>query len=120
MKIIIPGGQGQLGQMLTRAFLTTGDECVVLKRKPVRPKPLTSGLREVFWDGRSLGPWAAELDGADVVINLAGRSVDCRYHERNLREMMDSRVESTRVIGHAIAIAKNPPRVWLQASTATI
>jgi len=73
-----------------------------------------------LWDGRTLGLWATELDGADVVINLAGRSVDCRYHERNLREMMASRVDSTRVIGRAIAQAKNPPRVWLQASTATI
>jgi uncharacterized protein (TIGR01777 family) len=78
------------------------------------------GLREVFWDGRTLGPWTAELDDADVVINLAGRSVNCRYHERNLAEMIASRVDSTRVIGQAIAQAKNPPRVWLQAGTATI
>ncbi len=106
--------------MLTRAFLATGDECVVLTRKLSANRKETPGLRLVAWDGRTLGPWAAEFAGADVVINLAGRSVDCRYHDRNLRAMMDSRVESTRVIGHAIAQAKNPPRVWLQAGTATI
>lgn len=120
MKIILPGGNGQVGRILTRALRYEGHECVVLTRKLSHPTDETPGLREVFWDGRTYGPWAAELDGADVVINLAGRSVDCRYHDRNLREMMASRVDSTRVIGEAIAQAKNPPRVWLQASTATI
>ena len=103
--------------MLTRAFLLEGNECVILTRRGTHTH---FGARTVAWDGRTLGPWAAELDGADVVINLAGRSVDCRYHARNLAEMMASRVNSTRVIGQAIAQAKNPPRVWLQASTATI
>jgi len=119
MKIIIPGGNGQVGRMLTRAFVREGHECLVFTRKPSHT-PGTPGSREVPWDGKTLGPWTAELEGADVVINLAGRSVDCRYHERNLREMMASRVDSTRVIGQAIARVKNPPRVWLQASTATI
>jgi hypothetical protein len=77
-------------------------------------------VKTVVWDGKTLGPWANEIDGADVVINLAGRSVNCRYHERNLAAMMSSRVDSTRIVGVAIAAAKNPPRVWLQASTATI
>jgi len=72
------------------------------------------------WDGKMLGPWAAEIDGSDIVINLAGRSVNCRYNEENRRQMMDSRVLSTRVVGEAIAAAARPPRVWLQASTATI
>jgi uncharacterized protein (TIGR01777 family) len=74
----------------------------------------------VAWDGRTLGDWARTLDGADVVCNLAGRSVDCRYTTSNLREMMDSRVYSTRVVGQAIAQATRPPRLWLQMSTATI
>lgn len=117
MKIILPGGNGLLGRLLTQALTLDGHICVVLTR---RAQPASAGVRYVEWDGRTLGPWAAELDGADVVINLAGRSVDCRYHQRNLREMMASRVDSTRVIGQAIAQAKNPPRVWLQTSTATI
>lgn len=74
----------------------------------------------VAWDGKTLGPWARELDGADVVINLAGRSVNCRYTEENLAAMMSSRVDSTRVVGAAIAQAARPPHVWLQMSTATI
>jgi uncharacterized protein (TIGR01777 family) len=74
----------------------------------------------VTWDGRTLGPWAAEIDGADAVINLAGRSVNCRYTAANLQAMMSSRVDSTRVVGEAIAKAEKPPPVWLQMSTATI
>lgn len=120
MKIVFPGGNGQVGGILTRALRYEGHECVVLTRKLSHPTDDAPGLREVFWDGRTLAPWTTELDGADVVINLAGRSVNCRYHERNLREMMASRVDSTRIIGQTIAQAKNPPRIWLQAGTATI
>ena len=72
------------------------------------------------WDGASVGPWASELDGADVVINMAGRTVDCRYTSQNRRAIKESRINSTRAIGDAIARAKRPPRDWLQASTATI
>jgi hypothetical protein len=74
----------------------------------------------VTWDGKTRGAWCAELDHADVVVNLAGRSVSCRYTPENLREMMDSRVDSTRVVGEAIAASTKPPKVWLQMSTATI
>ncbi len=120
MKIILPGGTGQVGRMLTRAFLAEGHDCVVLTRHPAPADPATPNLREVAWDGRTVGAWTAELEGADAVINLAGRTVDCRYNEKNLAEMLASRVDSTRVVGQAIAAAKNPPRVWLQAATATI
>ncbi|MBA2541986.1 MAG: DUF1731 domain-containing protein, partial [Deltaproteobacteria bacterium] len=110
MKIIIPGGSGQIGSVLARHYRGAGHEVVVLGR----------GAGVIAWDGKTLGPWAAELDGADVVINLAGRTVNCRYTEENLGQMMDSRVDSTRVVGEAIAAAAKPPRVWLQMSTATI
>jgi uncharacterized protein len=79
-----------------------------------------AGEGQVFWDGERLGPWAREVDGSDVVINLAGRSVSCRYTKGNLTEMMRSRVRSARVVGQAIASAGRPPRAWLQMSTATI
>lgn len=75
---------------------------------------------DVQWDGKTLGLWTETLDGSDVVINLAGRRVHCRYNEANLKEMMDSRVDSTRVLGTAIRQCGRPPAVWLQASTATI
>jgi uncharacterized protein len=113
MKIVIPGGTGQVGNVLARAFLADRHDVVVLGRSPVKRE-----WRTKKWDGKSLGDWAAEIDGSDVVINLAGRSVN--YNEENRRQMMDSRVDSARVVGEAIAAAKNPPKVWLQASTATI
>ena len=75
MKVVLPGGSGQVGAILTRAWAARGHEVVVLTREP-REIP---GARAVAWDGRTLGPWAAEIDGADVVVNLAGRSVNCRY-----------------------------------------
>lgn len=115
MKIILPGGSGQLGTLLARRFQRDGHEPVVLSRDP-RPAP----WRTVSWDARTPGAWTAELEGADVVINLAGRSVNCRYTPENRRLIMDSRVESTRVLGQAIARASAPPRAWLQSSTATI
>jgi uncharacterized protein (TIGR01777 family) len=113
MKIVVPGGSGHVGAVVERAFTGAGHSVVVLSRNPTRPN-------EVRWDGRTLGAWAAEIDGCDVVLNLAGRSVSCRYTPENLKAMMDSRVLSTRVVGQAIARAERPPRVWLQASTATI
>jgi len=112
MKIIIPGGSGHLGTLLTRAFREKGHDVIVLTR--------SRNQAGVLWDGRTLGPWATLLDGADAVVNLAGRSVDCRYNARNREEILRSRVESTRVLGEAIAACTNPPPVWLQASTATI
>ncbi len=117
MKIVIPGGSGQVGGMLARHFHARGDQVVVLSRRPGRA---SSKWRTIVWDAVSLGPWQREVDGADVVINLAGRTVNCRYSEANRREIMASRIDSTRVIGNAIANAGRPPKVWLQASTATI
>lgn len=117
MKIVIPGGTGQVGGLLRRALVARGDEVTVLSR---RPETLEPGVRHVVWDGRTLGEWARELEGADAVVNLAGRTVSCRYNDTNLRQMMNSRIDSTRVVGEAIARAANPPKVWLQSSTATI
>jgi uncharacterized protein len=115
MKIVLPGGSGQVGTLLARAFVADGHEVVVLSRKP--------GLcpwRVVSWDAETLGYWEAEIDGADVVINLAGRNVNCRYTTENRRAIKESRIRSTRIVGQAIAQAARPPSVWLQASTATI
>jgi uncharacterized protein (TIGR01777 family) len=116
MRVVIPGGSGQVGTVLARAFRDDGYDVVVLSRKP----PPRGPWRVVAWDGRAVGPWAREIDGADVVVNLAGRSVNCRYTPRNMADILRSRVDSTRAVGEAIARAQRPPRVWLQASTATI
>lgn len=115
MKVVIPGGSGQVGSILARAFLADGHDVVILSRS------LRTGVGHVVtWDAETIGPWIDELDGADVVINLAGRSVNCRYNAANRRAILESRVKSTTVIGKAIAEVARPPRVWLQSSTATI
>lgn len=115
MRIVIPGGSGQVGTVLARHFHGRGDEVVVLSRNPGEQP-----WRTVTWNAVTLGSWSRELDGADVVVNLAGRSVNCRYNGTNRRLIKQSRIDSTRVLGEAIAQLKNPPRVWLNASTATI
>jgi uncharacterized protein len=116
MKIVIPGGSGQVGTMLARHFHSTGHEVVVLSRSPATKV----AWRVVSWDARTRGAWAEELDGAEAVINLVGRSVNCRYTPANRREIIESRVRSTRIVGEVIASCDRPPRVWLQSSTATI
>lgn len=115
--IILAGGSGFLGNELAKYFSVLGWQVVILTRSP---KSRTDGVKEVVWDAKSLGDWVRELDGATAVVNLTGRSVDCRYTAKNRREIMESRVNSTRVVGEAIAQCKNPPRVWLNSSTATV
>lgn len=115
MKILIFGGSGQIGTILARAFHADQHQVIIFSRKPTKA-PWQTGI----WDGQTLGDWANELENADVIINLAGRSVNCRYNENNRREILNSRVNSTRIIGEAIAQTANPPRLWLQMSTATI
>jgi len=100
--------------MLARWFRSRGDEVVILSRRAVPEHGVLA------WDGRTLGDWVQAIDGADLVLNLAGRSVDCRYTRSNLDQMMRSRVDSTRIVGQAIAQATQPPPLWLQMSTATI
>ncbi len=114
LKIVIPGGSGQVGSVLAHAFCTDGHHVKVLSRHPDTQEST------VEWDGKNLGPWVDEIDGADVVINLAGYTVNCRYNKRNRNRIMHSRIDSTRVVGEAIRKSSRPPRVWLQASTATI
>lgn len=117
MKIVIPGGSGQVGTILARYFQARGDEVVILSRKTsVAPIP----WRVVQWDGRTQGAWSKELDGCDVVINLTGRSVNCRYTKKKREEILQSRVMSITAVGTAISQTQVPPRIWLQAGTATI
>ncbi len=115
LKVVLPGGSGQVGMILARSFIARGHDVVVLTRRPT-----SNPWRTVGWDATSIGPWARELEDADVVIGLAGRSVNCRYTPANRDLIMRSRVDSARVVGEAIAAAKRPPRLWMQASTATI
>ena len=112
-KIIIPGGSGYLGQYLNSYFREKGYEVIILSRHP-------KGQGEVHWDGRSMGKWNDSLEDAYAVINLAGKSVNCRYTRKNKALILSSRIESTRVLGEAIKSCTNPPKYWLNSSTATI
>lgn len=116
-RIVIAGGNGFLGRILTADFLRQQDEVIILTRSPQLRR---EGAKEIAWDGKAPGDWVRFLNGAGVLINLAGRSVDCRYHRRNRRLILNSRVESTRALGEAIKRCGKPPGVWLNASTATI
>src|SRR5258708_25981910 len=111
LRIVIPGGSGQVGQILARHFHNQGHAVTVLSRHAA-----STPWRTIPWNGRDLGTWTQEIDGADVLINLAGRSVNCRYTEANRREIIDSRILSTRVIGRAIAEVSRPPALWMNAS----
>jgi uncharacterized protein (TIGR01777 family) len=116
-RVVIAGGSGFLGISLATHLAARGASIVVLSRKP--PK-LTGPWRHVGWDGRSLGEWSRELDGAVGVVNLAGRSVDCIKTPDHQDEILRSRVEATRVLGLAVRSVDSPPSVWVQMSTAHI
>jgi uncharacterized protein len=115
LRIVIPGGSGQVGSLLARHFHGQGHDVTILTRRP-KPAP----WRELGWDGETIGDWAKALEDRDVCINLAGRSVNCRYGAANRREIYDSRIVPTRLLNVGIASLVHPPRVWMNASTATI
>ena len=114
MKIVMPGGSGHIGRYLLQHLQEKQHDVKILTRNAKQKDPF------VFWDGQTLGEWQKIIDGSDVVINLAGRLVSCRPTKKNLTEMMDSRINSTRVIGEAISRSQHPPKLWIQMSTATI
>lgn len=116
-RIIIAGGSGFLGNALATHFRECGYAIALLTRSP---KGTTSPVREIPWDGCTLGKWAREFENAAAVINLTGHSVNCRYNNVNRRLILESRTRPTRVIGAAIANCESPPPIWLNASTATI
>ena len=116
-KIILAGGTGSLGNYLGRYFSEKGREVIILSRSE---KPSQGNIHFRKWDGKTLGDWAKELDGADCVINLSGKSVNCRYTEENMKDIIASRVDSTTVIGQAIQNCTSPPPVWINASSAAI
>lgn len=114
--IVIPGGSGFLGRTLAKWFSEQGWRVVIFSRNP----KAVEGAEVIAWDGRTLGPWCEQLEGSQAVINLAGRSVNCRYTAKNRTSIIASRVDSTLILGRAIAGCQTPPPVWLNSSTATI
>jgi uncharacterized protein (TIGR01777 family) len=115
MNIVIAGGSGQVGRILARHFHSRGEGVTVLSRSP-RPAP----WRVVYWDGFTPGDWVVHLEQSEVLINLAGRSVNCRYSAANRRIIYESRIQSTRLLNEVVVSLRRPPRLWVNASTATI
>jgi uncharacterized protein len=116
-KVVLAGGSGFLGRALAEELTRAGYEVVVLTRKVKRD---SARAREVAWDGRTVGDWAHELEGATAVVNLTGRSVECRYTPENRREIIESRVNSVEAIGRAIRACAVPPKVLIQAASLAI
>lgn len=112
LRVVLAGGSGHLGKILEQHLSRQGHCVRVLSRQHL---PNT-----IWWDGRNLGKWAKELAGTDVLVNLSGRSVDCRYTAVHRQEILESRVRSTQLLGEAVRRLESPPRLWLNASTVTI
>ncbi len=112
MNILLAGGSGFLGTELKKYFKASGHQVSVLSRKP--------GQEEIGWDGKTLGDWIRVIEGADVLLNLSGKSVDCRYTAKNKAQILSSRIEPTHVLHEAILAAARKPKLWINASSATI
>src|SRR5271163_3732730 len=115
LRIVLPGGSGQVGTLVARHFQAQGHDVAVLARTTT-PAP----WRIVPWNGTTLDRWTEELENAGLVLNLAGRNVNCRYNDANRREIKESRTRTTRLLGEAISRLAHPPKIWMNASTATI
>lgn len=116
-RLVIPGGSGFLGRAVARHFAAQDWDVVIVSRS--RPPVPTPG-RWVPWDALRQGEWVREIDGAAAVLNLAGRTVNCRYTAQNMLDIYTSRLDSTRALGRAMASVDRPPAVWLNSSTATL
>lgn len=116
-KLILAGGSGYIGSVLAEYFRTKYDRIIVLSRRPASP---IGNIKTVPWNGKDQGQWVTELEGADALVNLTGKNVNCRYNEKNRSEIMESRVRATRVLGEAIKNLRRAPRVWVQITSATI
>lgn len=112
MKITIAGGSGFLGTALKTYFENKGNQVLILTRNPQK-------AGEIYWDGKHCGLWCDAIDGSNVLINLTGKSVDCRYTDSNRKEILESRINATNVIHAFLAKAKTKPTIWLNASSAT-
>lgn len=117
MKLIIAAGTGFLGQVLTHHLQSEFNDIVILTRGKTK---LRNKIRHIHWNAKTRTGWESELEHADVLINLAGKSVDCRYNEENKAEILASRIDSTRILNQAVLQCQNPPKHWLNASTSTI
>lgn len=117
MKIILAGGSGFIGQVLCDFYKDIASEIIILSRRVEKKE---APIRMVEWDACNVGTWAKELENADLLINLTGKNVNCRYTEQNKTEILSSRIDSTLTLGAAVQQLKSPPPLWIQSSSATI
>ena len=116
-KVVLAGGSGFIGQILSKHFAKNGDQVVVLTRSPQAAAP---NVTQIYWDAKTAGAWVETLNGSDILINLTGKSVNCRYTETNKKEIFASRLQSTRILGQALKTVAQPPKIWINAASATI
>ena len=112
-RIVLAGGSGFVGQALAPILLAKGCDVIVLGRGAARRK---DGIDHQQWDGKTIGDWASALEGAEAVVNLTGKNINCRHTAENRREITRSRVDSVRALGEAIANCATPPKAFIQAS----
>ena len=116
-KIVLAGGNGYLGKVLAKHFKPLSTEVIILARKAA---PTNGNVKTIVWDGRTEGNWIEHLAGADLLVNLCGKSVNCRYTEKNMQEIFDSRLIPTALLNKVVARMENPPKVWINSASATI
>jgi uncharacterized protein (TIGR01777 family) len=116
-KIILAGGNGYLGSVLAGYYRHIADEVIILSRKP---KAVKDNVKTVLWDGITKGDWAKEMEGADMLINLCGKNVNCRYTAKNRKEIIRSRVNPTTLLNEVVGELSNPPALWINITSATI
>jgi uncharacterized protein (TIGR01777 family) len=116
-KIILAGGNGYLGGVLAAYYKNRADEIVILSRNPKAPD---DNIRTLVWDGQTEGDWVNELDGAELLINLCGKNVNCRYTKANREAIITSRLRPTKLLGRVTGKLTNPPKLWINVTSATI
>jgi len=116
-KIILAGGNGYLGGILAEHYRPLADEVIILSRKP---KAADGNIKTLVWDGKNEGEWVSEMEGADLLINLCGKNVNCRYTAKNRQEILDSRIAPTMLLNAVVSKLQHPPKLWINSASATI
>jgi uncharacterized protein (TIGR01777 family) len=113
-KIVIAGGTGNIGKLLSKTFAESGYEVIILSRQ--RMNSMNPKIKYILWDGEAIGSWVDELEDVDTLINLSGKSIQCRFTEENKKELFHSRLKPTQILGEAIEKLNSPPRLWINFS----
>lgn len=116
-KIVLAGGNGYLGAVLAEYFKPLATQIIILARKSAAEN---GNIKTMVWDGKTEGDWTTQLNGADLLVNLCGKNVNCRYTEKNMQEIFDSRLIPTALLNNVIAKMPDPPKVWMNSASATI